>query len=243
MKTLLQWRPRKLERHEIAWLAVGFVLCATLFAFAELADEVAEGETRTFDEQLLTAVRSADDPSRLLGPPWVESALLDLTAMGGPVVLTLVVAAVAGFLLLQGRERTAVVIVVASASGQLLNELLKELFARPRPDIVPHLREVASLSFPSGHAMQSAIIYLTLGAMLMRIAERRLTKIYCMTIAVLVTFLIGASRVFLGVHYPSDVLGGWMVGFAWACICWIVERRFERQTGVAEERTEADASS
>lgn len=236
---LPRWR-RKLERHEITWLAVGFLACAVLFAFTQLAGEVSEGDTRAFDERILTALRSSADPSRPIGPAWVESALFDLTAMGGPVVLSLVVAAVAGFLLLQGRERTATVIVVASLSGQLLNDLLKEFFARPRPDIVPHLRDVASLSFPSGHAMQSAIIYLTLGAMLMRIAERRLTKIYCMGIAVLVTFLVGASRVFLGVHYPSDVLGGWMVGFAWACVCWLVERRFDRESGVAKERQEAD---
>jgi undecaprenyl-diphosphatase len=93
-----------------------------------------------------------------------------------------------------------------------------------------------SLSFPSGHAMTSAAVYLTLGAMLMRISERRLTKIYCMTIAMLATLLIGATRVYLGVHYPTDVLAGWMIGMSWALMCWLVERRIERQAGLKREQ-------
>jgi undecaprenyl-diphosphatase len=128
------------------------------------------------------------------------------------------------------------VVLVASLGGELANSALKAAFMRPRPSVVPHLREVVSPSFPSGHAMESAIIYLTLGAMLMRIVEGRLTKIYCLSIAVLLTLLVGVSRVFLGVHYPSDVVGGWMLGFFWASLCWLVERRYEAVTGVKEER-------
>lgn len=229
-------RLRKLEQHEIEWLITGVVICLLLWGFFALASEVMEGDTKTLDTRILVALRKADDPSRPIGPAWIENVLLDLTAIGGPTVLTLVVGAVAGFLALQTRYRTALVVLFTAASGELANVVMKNIFLRQRPDVVPHLRDVTSTSFPSGHAMESAIIYLTLGAMLMRIAERRATKLYCMGMAVFVTLLVGISRVYLGVHYPTDVLAGWMFGFFWASICWLIARRFERETGVAAER-------
>jgi undecaprenyl-diphosphatase len=233
-------RLRRLERHEITWLAVGLGACVLLFLFVVLAGEVMEGDTRALDTRILLALRDPLDPNRPRGPAWLEGALLDLTAIGGSTVLGLVVLAIAGFLVLQTRYRTALFIVTTAASGEILNEVLKNVFRRPRPTVVPHLRDVVSTSFPSGHAMESAIIYLTLGAMLMRVAERRLTKAYILTMAVLVTFLVGVSRVYLGVHYPTDVIGGWIFGFAWASLCWLIAQRYERQTGVARERKKAD---
>src|SRR6185295_17985336 len=172
---------------------------------------------------ILQALRSPSDPSRPLGPVWLESSLLDLTAIGGPTVLTLVVFAVLGFLLLQTRYRTALFVAITSTSGALVSEGMKRAFNRPRPSIVPPLREVFSTSFPSGHAMESAIVYLTLGAILMRLAERRVTKLYCLGIAMFMTCLVGVSRVYLGVHYPTDVIGGWIIGFVWASVCWLAE--------------------
>ena len=124
-------------------------------------------------------------------------------------------------------------------TGEITNWAFKNMFMRPRPTVVPHLREVLSSSFPSGHAMESAIIYLTLGAMVMRLVEGRLTKIYCMSLAIIVTVLVGISRVFLGVHYPTDVLAGWMFGFLWASFCWLVSQHFECETGVSKERRKA----
>ena len=103
---------------------------------------------------------------------------------------------------------------------------------------MPHLREVISSSFPSGHALTSAAVYLTLGALLMRIAEGRLAKYYCIAIAMFVTFLVGASRVVLGVHYPSDVVAGWLIGMTWALLCWVVERTLERRAGLKREKQE-----
>jgi undecaprenyl-diphosphatase len=154
---------------------------------------VIEGDTQAFDTKILQALRDPHDPSKLIGPPWLEGSLLDLTALGGPTVLTLVVLAVIGFLLLQTRYRTALFVVATWLSGELVNSALKHAFNRPRPTIVPHLREVFSTSFPSGHAMESAIVYLTLGAILMRVAEDRLTKVYCLGIAVLLTVVVGAE--------------------------------------------------
>ena len=239
-KHWLQWPRRRLERHELTWLLGGLVICVLLYGFIALAGEVMEGDTQALDTWILTALRNADDPARPLGPSWVTTVLLDLTALGGPTVIWLVVLSAVGFLCLQTRYRTALVVAAAAGGGELVNFTLKALFERPRPDIVPHLREVTTASFPSGHAMESAIVYLTLGVMLMRVAERRITKLYCLGIAMLVTFLVGVSRVYLGVHYPTDVLGGWMLGFLWASICWLTEQRFDKETGVAEEREKAE---
>ena len=226
----------RLERHELAWLLVGLGGSILLLVFLSLASEVMEGDTLAFDRRIVLAFRKANDPSLPVGPPWVSSVLLDLTALGGPTVIFLMVAAVVGFLTLQGRYWTALFILLTAVSGEALGYAMKALFFRPRPSIVPHLRQAFSSSFPSGHAMQSAIVYLTLGAMLMRLAERRLTKIYCFTVAVGLTLLVGLSRVYLGVHYPTDVLAGWIVGLFWASICWVIAQHYEVRAGIKAER-------
>jgi undecaprenyl-diphosphatase len=208
--------------------------------FFALAGEVSEGETQAFDVKILQALRSATDPSKPIGPEWLEGALLDLTALGGSTVLGLIVLSIAGFLVLQGRGRTAVVILMTAISGEVLNAVMKRAFNRTRPSVVPHLRDVYTASFPSGHAMESAIVYLTLGAILMRVAERRLTKLYCLGIAVLLTALTGISRVYLGVHYPTDVLGGWIVGFLWASVCWVAAQHFEGAAQIEAEKTKSN---
>ncbi len=228
------------DREEL-WLLLGtFALLGITLLVVNLAGEVLEGDTLEFDKRLLSSLRKADDPSQPIGPAWLEMAALDLTALGGPTVLGLTVFAVVGFLALQGTYRNAAFVLVASTGGWLLTEFLKELFARPRPEVVPHLREVMSLSFPSGHALTSAAVFLTLGALLMRVAERRLAKFYCLFVALMVTFLVGATRVYLGVHYPTDVLAGWLIGASWALFCWLVERVLERRAGLKQERIEAD---
>jgi undecaprenyl-diphosphatase len=230
-----------LERRELTWLLVGLGGCILLLVFLALASEVMEGETLAFDRKIVLAFRKADDPSQPIGPAWVTNTLLDLTALGGPTVIVLVVLAVVGFLLLQTRYWTGFFIFITAATGEVVNYAMKNLFARARPTLVPHLREVFSSSFPSGHAMESAIIYLTLGAMLMRVAEGRLTKIYCLAMAMLLTFLVGLSRVWLGVHYPTDVLGGWIVGLLWASVCWLVAQHYEVRAGIKAERRKSAA--
>jgi len=227
----------QLDRRELTWLFVGLGLCVLLFGFVSLAGEVTEGDTQAFDTKILRALRDPGDPSRPIGPAWIEAPLLDLTAIGGSTVLGLIVVTVTGFLVLQTRYRTAVVVVITWFSGELLNAAMKHVFNRPRPSIVPHLRVVYTTSFPSGHAMESAIVYLTLAAILMRASESRVTKIYIFGIAVLLTTLVGISRVYLGVHYPTDVLGGWIVGFMWASVCWLAARRFEGTAHIQAEKT------
>jgi undecaprenyl-diphosphatase len=217
-------------------LAGAVLILALIWVFAALAGEVIEGDTRQFDEWMLRSLRQEADPGRLKGPWWLQVGAEDLTALGSPTVLGLTVLAVTGYLLLHGLYRNGLFIFIASAGGWVLNWLLKAAFERTRPDIVPHLREVMSSSFPSGHALTSAAVYLTLGALLMRLAEGRLAKYYCIAIAMFLTFLVGSSRVFLGVHYPTDVIAGWLIGMTWALLCWVIERTLERRAGLKREK-------
>jgi undecaprenyl-diphosphatase len=234
---LARVRPR--DRNELALLVGAIAFLLLVVCIGKLASEVFEGETQRFDKDILVALRDPSDPSRPIGPRWLLSGALDITALGSATVLGLTVLAVGGFLFLQGMWRTALFVTAASVGGWFINSALKQLFQRPRPDVVPHLREVMTMSFPSGHALQSAVVYLTLGALSMRIAERPLTKFYCMAVAMLATALVGASRVYLGVHYPTDVIAGWLIGLTWALLCWLIERSLERRAGLKRERADA----
>jgi undecaprenyl-diphosphatase len=224
------------DRQELLILAGGVLFLALIWTFSTLADEVLEGDTHQFDQWVLSSLRRADDPGVPIGPWWLRAAAADITSLGSPSVLGLTVLAVTGYLLLHGLYRNGLFIFTASVGGWLLQWILKAVFARARPDIVPHLQQVMSSSFPSGHALTSAAVYLTLGALLMRIAEGRLAKYYCIAIAMVVTALVGSSRVFLGVHYPSDVVAGWLIGMSWALLCWLVERLVERRAGLRREQ-------
>lgn len=215
-------------RAEIGAVFALAVAAVGLLVFAGVADEAAEGDSHAFDEAILTSLRMADDPSNPIGPAWFDLAMSDITSLGGFVVLTLLVLSVVIYLLIQGKWRNAVVVGGASASGVILSETLKVGFGRPRPELVPQLAEVHSLSFPSGHAMLSGVIFLTLGALLARFHKRKRERALIMLYAVLVTMLVGASRVYLGVHWPTDVLAGWALGAAWAALWWLFAWRFLR---------------
>ena len=229
-------RVSRRERTELSVLLVSLGILALAVAFTYVAGNVIKGDTRDFDERVILALRTANDPAVPLGPPWLRAGALDITALGSPTVLGLVVLTVSGYLFLHGLYRTGAFVFVASCGGWILNWALKQTFDRPRPELVPHLRDVMSSSFPSGHALTSAAVYLTLGTLLMRLAQGRLAKIYCIAVAMLATLLVGASRVYLGVHYPTDVLAGWLIGLSWALVCWMIERTLERRTGLKREQ-------
>jgi undecaprenyl-diphosphatase len=200
---------------------VGLTSILFLFALIALAfvgsEQLAGGD---FDRELLLSLRTPGDPADPLGSVQFEEAVRDITALGSFAVLTLVTVAAVGFLIALKRYAEAGTMAFAAIAGQALSETLKTYFDRPRPDFVAHIVETTSASFPSGHAMMSAAIYLSLGAMLARVQSKRRLKTYIHAAALVITVLVGLSRVYLGVHYPTDVLGGWCLGAAWAILCW-----------------------
>ena len=224
--------PRRWPRADVATLALFLLLASGLLLFLKLGSEVMEGESFAFDRAIMLALRGGGDPDGVPGPAWLRQAMLDITALGGEAVLTLMTAIVAGYLLTIRKAATAAFLVSAVAGGALVGSLLKQLFDRPRPDIVHHLVDVYNASFPSGHAMNSAIVYLTLGALLARTEKSRLPRTYIIAVALLLTLMIGTSRVYLGVHWPSDVVAGWCVGGAWAILCSLLARLLQRKRAI-----------
>jgi len=222
--------------HELIVLIAMTLLVTTVWGFVELAEMVKGGGTHEFDERVVASMRRADDPAKPIGPPWLAEMGRDITALGGVVVLGLMTVGVGGYLMLDGKYSASAFVVGATASGLLITGLLKAQFDRPRPDIVPHLSIVHTTSFPSGHSMMSAIVYLTLGSLLTRLVSNRRLRFYVLSVAVTLTMLVGVSRVYMGVHYPTDVLAGWLAGLSWATICWLVARRWQ-QRGRIEPRS------
>jgi undecaprenyl-diphosphatase len=216
-------------RREFGVLATLALAAVAVWGFVELADEVLEGETHAFDERILLALRSAGDRSDPLGPGWLEELMRDVTGLGGTGVLTFITLAVAGFLALDGKRHAALFVIAAVGGGMLLSTLLKLGFDRPRPDLVPHGALVYTASFPSGHATVGAVVYLTLGALLARVQAGRVLKLYLLALAILLTVAVGISRIYLGVHWPSDVLAGWAIGAAWALLCWAAALWLQRR--------------
>jgi undecaprenyl-diphosphatase len=216
-------------------VAIG-LLGAALWLFIAIAGEVMEGETTAWDRRLLLALRNAADPAMPWGPPWVQEMARDFTALGGVAVLTLMTLVVIGYLVLAGKRHAAIAVFAAVASGLIVSTLLKLGFDRARPDLVPHGSVVYTSSFPSGHSMMAAVTYLTLGALLARVEASIRMKTYLLSVAVILTVLVGVSRVYLGVHWPTDVAAGWAVGAAWALACSLVMRRLQRRGRVETSR-------
>ena len=204
--------------------------------FAKLMGMV-QGETRAFDRAILLAFRNSTDLSDPIGPRWLEIIFRDITSLGGATVLTLMTIAVSGFLLIDAKRGAAILVLGSVIGGVLLSSILKLGIDRPRPDLVAHLVEVHTASFPSGHAMLSAVVYLTLGGLLSRVESPRRIKIYVLSVAVILTVLIGVSRVYLGVHWPTDVLAGWCAGATWAVLCSRIALALQRR-GEIEGNTE-----
>jgi undecaprenyl-diphosphatase len=216
-----------LARREIVPIAVLLGVTLPLYLFFEIAEEVGEGDTRWFDEALLLGLRT-NDPADPIGPHWLEASVADISALGGFAVLALITVFAIGYLLVLKRWGAALLLLAATLGGTALSEGLKVGYNRPRPDLVAHIVETTSMSFPSGHAVLSAVTYLTLGALIARTQERRRLRGYVLGAAILLTLLIGVSRVYLGVHWPTDVIAGWCLGAAWALACWAIATRLTR---------------
>ena len=228
MPKLLQSLLRRIESRALV-LVIG--AAGALWAFFNIAGEVGEGETQAIDRHILLALRNPADLSDPIGSRSFEEAMRDVTALGGVTVMVLVtVVGVLAFLMHRRRWHAAILagtVLLADVSS----EGLKMLYGRPRPDLVPHGSYVYSASFPSGHSTLSAATFLTLATLIASLEPNRGTKIMVYALAMGLVLAIGFSRIYLGVHWPSDVLAGWSLGAAWALAAWTVLLRIRKSTG------------
>ena len=212
------------RREALAPAIIFGLLAFGLYVFLAIADEVAEGEIREFDEWLLLLFRDSANPAAIRGPAWLQETMVEFTALGGYPVIILTLVAVLGLLLITRRYGPALFTFVSVWFGWLISHLLKQFYDRPRPDLVEHLDTVHTASFPSGHAMMSTVIYLTMAVVVAHFYRETRVRVYVLFVAVLVPALVGITRIMLGVHWPSDVLAGWSLGVAWASFLWLVMR-------------------
>jgi undecaprenyl-diphosphatase len=208
----------------VAWIAA--VVGAAVFL--AVAVVVAAGLLPALDEGLLVMLRHPDDPADALGPPWFEETAAEITALGGYPVLILVTGTVAAMLLLLHKPDAVLFLLMALLTGSAVSTLLKRVFDRARPELVEHLDPTHTASFPSAHAMISMLTWLTLAAVAARFVPRRAPRRFLLAAGFLLAILIGASRVYLGVHWPTDVLAGWALGVAWAAGCWLLAHYLTR---------------
>lgn len=222
-------RFRMLDPYERRFFGGVLLILLCGWGFVALADNVMDGETQSFDERVLLALRHPDDPGDPLGSESWEEVGRDITALGGYAFLTILFLGVCGFLALSGRRQMLRFLVVAVVGGFIVTMGLKSAFQRPRPDVVAHRSYAGTTSFPSGHSMMSMVVFLTMGALLARICKTRTLKLYCLVFALSLSILVGCSRVYMGVHYPTDVMAGWSGGLIWATLSCLVASWLERR--------------
>lgn len=229
--------PSWFERRHLLLLLGLFTVGLLALAFLTIAELVHEGEIANIDRAILLACRK--DPEGLVpaGPPWLAKAAVELTALGSGTVATIIAVIAFGFLVLAKKPKLGVLLVGACAGAGVATAVLKAVYDRGRPNVTRVVVPEDGLSFPSGHATISVALYLTLAALIASSLERRVLRVYVMATSALLALLIGVSRVYIGVHYPSDVLAGWTLGFGWALFCGILGRALE-QRGTIERATD-----
>lgn len=214
-------------------LAAIAIVSGLILAFLQIADEMIEGEMEAFDASILMLFRDPGNVDQVIGPAWVHEMVRDITALGSFSLLGLIVVGVCITLLLVRMRSAAILVLVSVLGGTILSTVLKMGYNRPRPDLAAMSHQFTA-SFPSGHAMLSAVTFLTLGAVLAQLAPTRALRIFAFVAAIFLTLIVGSSRIFMGVHYPSDVLAGWCLGAAWALLCSTVAIILQRRGSVSK---------
>ncbi|MCO4754095.1 MAG: phosphatase PAP2 family protein [Bacteriovoracaceae bacterium] len=205
------------------------LLCGALVGFIEVVEEVGEGETKVIDEKILLLLRDSSDLSDPLGPRFIEEAARDITALGSYIVVSLAILFTCGLLLLLKRKIEALFCFLSVMSGAGVIHILKIGFDRPRPDTVSHLVDTTTASFPSGHSTIAFVTFLSLGFLASKSLNSNRIRAYVIALSVAIASLIGMSRVYLGVHYPSDVLAGMCLGVFWALLWLGIELELDRR--------------
>lgn len=214
------------QLHHSVGLLIGFGLISVVGLLALLVASAVTGQALpALDSRILVALRNPGDLSVPIGPTWLHAVARDITALGSVSVLTLVTILGAGYLLLSDRSRLAAFLIVAIVTGALFTFGLKAAVQRPRPDYVVLSARAQITSFPSGHAMMSAITYLTMGVLLAQTEQRPSMRIFASAAGIVLAVLVGITRLYLGVHWPTDVLAGWILGAGWAVFCRLVLSR------------------
>lgn len=196
-----------------------------LFVFFSLTLLIETQVVQKADEAVVLAARVPGNTATPVGPVWLAELARDVTSLGGYIVLTLITVLVWLFLRLERTKATATRFVITVAGGYLLNVLLKTAIARPRPSVAPFLTQVYSPSFPSGHTMMSTVVFLTLGLMVSEMATRRAVQVLVISAPFAVAVAVSLTRVYLGVHFPTDVVAGLCCGVAWTLGCWLFWRK------------------
>ena len=208
-------------RRELGATVALLIAALSAMTFLSIAEEVAEGETRAIDLAILDALRQPGRPRELIGPDWLHVAAIDITSLGSLAVLGLLILLAFALLACLRQWGEGFLLLIGAGGGLAISQGLKLLFGRERPDMDYRAVEAVNASFPSGHAMLSAVVFLTLGALAARFAARKRLKALALGAAVALSLLVGLSRIYLGVHWTSDVVAGWCVGATWAMACWL----------------------
>jgi undecaprenyl-diphosphatase len=220
--TWIEARINWLRAPELRLLVILGVVALLLLGFLVLGSEVREGDTIGFDRAILLAFRtSPDDP---IGPPWFEAAVMNLSALGSAAVTGLVSVIAVLYFAFAGRRRFALLIAGCAIGTEVWMWVFKAFYGRERPSFVRGIDVPTSLSFPSGHSMISAALYLTLAVLISRTTTDGRLRIFVVATGAALALIVGTTRVYLGVHYPTDVVAGWTLGVAWALTCGVIAR-------------------